>query len=426
MEDSILVSSFNRSNVANKLWYAMSMNGLREIDEQNHPAFGDRVYIIPTGAMYIKNNKGKWINIRAEDELSELWTEITNYISGTSENGHFTLNSDGTFTFNQPIAGNFPQSGVVYNNKVKVDGLSIDFTFSPFSTDSPNSYFGITFGDNSFDTFDGTSGTVGNRTAGLKYLGRALGIYIYNYPVGNERYFHICTQYADITGRAGNIKSEISRYSNKAVNTIKFTIVNDELQITVNGERVLSREIIEMPPIDSNGKAYMALTMVNNGEGTNVTGITVKSINENVPNNWAEDYSNWRELNHYLTPGHEMDSCLGNFIVNEDNTFTFNQLTPGWFPQSGATYRRAIPIDGLKITMKGYLFTDNAFGSNFGIFLSQNPVYNFDDGSTNQQTTAGIEHIGNIVGYYFYNNYDDFDGTFYYRMWDPDQTRSKK
>lgn len=56
MEKYVLVESFGRSNIQNRLWYVMSINDIWSINAQ----FGDRAYVITEGTTFYMGNNNSW------------------------------------------------------------------------------------------------------------------------------------------------------------------------------------------------------------------------------------------------------------------------------------------------------------------------------------------------------------------------------
>lgn len=56
MEKYVLVESFGRSNIQNRLWYVMSTNDIWSINAQ----FGDRAYVITEGTTFYMGNNNSW------------------------------------------------------------------------------------------------------------------------------------------------------------------------------------------------------------------------------------------------------------------------------------------------------------------------------------------------------------------------------
>lgn len=58
--DYVLAQSFNRANVQDRLWYAMSSSAANAILVEQKVSFGDKVYIIPDKQFKICGNDNQW------------------------------------------------------------------------------------------------------------------------------------------------------------------------------------------------------------------------------------------------------------------------------------------------------------------------------------------------------------------------------
>lgn len=56
----ILAQSFNRANVQDRLWYAMTSSDANDILANENVLFGDKVYIIEDKAFKICGNDNQW------------------------------------------------------------------------------------------------------------------------------------------------------------------------------------------------------------------------------------------------------------------------------------------------------------------------------------------------------------------------------
>lgn len=60
MKGYVLTESFKRANISDAVYYAMTEADKDTLAEKENTSFGDKVYIITTGATYIMGNDGQW------------------------------------------------------------------------------------------------------------------------------------------------------------------------------------------------------------------------------------------------------------------------------------------------------------------------------------------------------------------------------
>lgn len=60
MKGYVLTESFKRANISDAVYYAMTEADKDALAKQENTSFGDKVYIITTGATYIMGNDGQW------------------------------------------------------------------------------------------------------------------------------------------------------------------------------------------------------------------------------------------------------------------------------------------------------------------------------------------------------------------------------
>lgn len=60
MKNYVLAEAYKRANIADTLYYAMTEDDKNELLKTENCCFGDKVYIIKTGATYILGNDGVW------------------------------------------------------------------------------------------------------------------------------------------------------------------------------------------------------------------------------------------------------------------------------------------------------------------------------------------------------------------------------
>lgn len=60
MKGYVLTETFKRANISDAVYYAMTEADKDTLAKQENASFGDKVYIITTGATYIMGNDGQW------------------------------------------------------------------------------------------------------------------------------------------------------------------------------------------------------------------------------------------------------------------------------------------------------------------------------------------------------------------------------
>ena len=60
MKSNVLTECFKRANISDAVYYAMNEADKDTLAKQENTSFGDKVYIITTGATYIMGNDGQW------------------------------------------------------------------------------------------------------------------------------------------------------------------------------------------------------------------------------------------------------------------------------------------------------------------------------------------------------------------------------
>lgn len=56
----VLVKSFGRANIQNRLWYVMKENDLSDLAAEQSIAFGDRAYSITDQTLHIYGSNSSW------------------------------------------------------------------------------------------------------------------------------------------------------------------------------------------------------------------------------------------------------------------------------------------------------------------------------------------------------------------------------
>lgn len=69
MDNYVLVESFHRANVQNRLWYVMEETDLATLKENGTLLFGDRVYIIKTAEYGVVGNDDKIYSMTDGNEI---------------------------------------------------------------------------------------------------------------------------------------------------------------------------------------------------------------------------------------------------------------------------------------------------------------------------------------------------------------------
>lgn len=69
MDNYVLVESFHRANVQNRLWYVMDEADLTTLQENETLLFGDRVYIIKTAEYGVVGNDDKIYSMTDGNEI---------------------------------------------------------------------------------------------------------------------------------------------------------------------------------------------------------------------------------------------------------------------------------------------------------------------------------------------------------------------
>ena len=59
MKSYVLTECFKRANISDAVYYAMNEADKDTLAKQENTSFGDKVYIITTGATYIMGNDGQ-------------------------------------------------------------------------------------------------------------------------------------------------------------------------------------------------------------------------------------------------------------------------------------------------------------------------------------------------------------------------------
>ena len=60
MKSYVLTVCFKRANISDAVYYTMNEADKDTLAKQENTSFGDKVYIITTGATYIMGNDGQW------------------------------------------------------------------------------------------------------------------------------------------------------------------------------------------------------------------------------------------------------------------------------------------------------------------------------------------------------------------------------
>ena len=60
MKSYVLTECFKRAHISDAAYYAMNEADKATLAKQENTSFGDKVYIITTGATYIMGNDGQW------------------------------------------------------------------------------------------------------------------------------------------------------------------------------------------------------------------------------------------------------------------------------------------------------------------------------------------------------------------------------
>lgn len=59
----VLVESFGRANIQNRLWYVMDQSDLDVLKANETILFCDKAYVIKTKEVYIMGNDGEWYSM---------------------------------------------------------------------------------------------------------------------------------------------------------------------------------------------------------------------------------------------------------------------------------------------------------------------------------------------------------------------------
>lgn len=63
MDNYVLVQSFNRANIQNRLWYVMGESDLDTLKINEKVAFGDKAYAITEKSFHIMGNDNTWYDM---------------------------------------------------------------------------------------------------------------------------------------------------------------------------------------------------------------------------------------------------------------------------------------------------------------------------------------------------------------------------
>lgn len=63
VKNYVLAQSFNRANVQDRIWYAMTSSDINDILANEKVEFGDKVYIIEDKAFKICGNDNQWYDM---------------------------------------------------------------------------------------------------------------------------------------------------------------------------------------------------------------------------------------------------------------------------------------------------------------------------------------------------------------------------
>ncbi|MBR2328017.1 MAG: hypothetical protein IKM09_00350 [Clostridia bacterium] len=228
--------------------------------------------------------------------LSSNWNEIWNMCldaNGAQEQaGEAIADDTGAITLNNDGFGWFSKVGLVYNEKVTVDGLeliiSIDNLYDgadlPGMPTALTSFVNVILSADKADNFvqyDVTDGTnpMGGFSNGLNMTAATSAAL--TFAMNNDR-----ASWSAFGGMDSAIKVSYENlygnFADEADITVKFVANGDNIDILLDGQVAMSFAAAEV--LDADGKAYLAFAA--NGYGNAAANMTVKAINGQTANSF--------------------------------------------------------------------------------------------------------------------------------------------
>ncbi len=206
------------------------------------------------------------------------WSQLTAFNADgfNLSNGTAYVTESGALTLSSPAGMYWPQTGLVCNEKITVDGAEFVINGKAFSNISPNGYGAITFSSGAATGF-AVPGIFGMRSYGIVVPDFNKAVTFSVYGTNLNIWINGAGGDYDI-GTAVGVDTDV---------TVKFVVEEGDIKFLVNGTKLtfedeeLGTVDISVPAegiVDADGKAYLAISAVGYGSSGSEA-FTVKTIN---------------------------------------------------------------------------------------------------------------------------------------------------